>query len=275
MYMSNNGRIKVVIESCILLIALVIVSCLYTAELSKSRNVLKEDNKATVLHKDEKKHSKTVKNALFNKEDYKIYGFKKFTVVIDAGHGGKDEGARSNDRRYREKDCNLAMVKKLKQMLDQTDINVIYTRLEDRYITKKRRTVIANRKKADLFISVHCNAADNIHSKASGIETLYAKRKGDNKLMTNRRLAHVLLESVSDSSLGTARKSIRREDLFVLRHTDMPAVIVETGYMTRTKDMRYISSKKGQYEIADGIYNGIIKALKEMVRREKRKWQKL
>ncbi len=271
MYMSNNGRIKVVIESCILLIALVIVSCLYTAELSKSRNVLKEDNKATVLHKDEKKHSKTVKNALFNKEDYKIYGFKKFTVVIDAGHGGKDEGARSNDRRYREKDCNLAMVKKLKQMLDQTDIKVIYTRLDDRYITKKRRTVIANRKKADLFISVHCNAADNIHSKASGIETLYAKRKGDNKLMTNRRLAHVLLESVSDSSLGTARKSIRREDLFVLRHTDMPAVIVETGYMTRTKDMRYISSKKGQYEIADGIYNGIIKALKEMVRREKRK----
>ena len=57
MYMSNNGRVKVVIESCILLIALVIVSCLYTAELSKSRNVLKEENKNGVVH-EEKKQSK-------------------------------------------------------------------------------------------------------------------------------------------------------------------------------------------------------------------------
>ena len=251
MYMSNNGRVKVVIESCILLIALVIVSCLYTAELSKSRNVLKEENKNGVVH-EEKKQSKTVKNALFDKDDYKAEGFKNITVVVDAGHGGKDEGARSNNRRYREKDCNLAMVKKLKQMLDQTDINVIYTRLEDRYITKKRRTVIANMKKADLFISIHCNASDNIHSRASGIETLYAKRKGDNRLMTNRR------------------KCIRREDLFVLRHTDMPAVIVETGYMSNRKDMSYINSQKGQYDIADGIYKGIIKSLKEMSRRKKR-----
>lgn len=117
MYMSNNGRVKVVIESCILLIALVIVSCLYTAELSKSRNVLKEENKNGVVH-EEKKQSKTVKNALFDKDDYKAEGFKNITVVVDAGHGGKDEGARSNNRRYREKDCNLAMVKKLKQMLD-------------------------------------------------------------------------------------------------------------------------------------------------------------
>ena len=60
MYMSNNGRVKVVIESCILLIALVIVSCLYTAELSKSRNVLKEENKNGVVH-EEKKQSNTVK----------------------------------------------------------------------------------------------------------------------------------------------------------------------------------------------------------------------
>lgn len=270
MYMSNNGRLKVVIESCILLTALVIVSCLYTAELSKSRNVLKEENKNSVVHEEEKKQGRTVKNALFNKNDYKAEGFKNITVVVDAGHGGKDEGARSNNRRYREKDCNLAMVKKLKQMLDQTDINVIYTRLEDRYITKKRRTVMANRKKADLFISIHCNASDNIHSKASGIETLYAKRKGDSRFMTNRRFAHILLDSVEASSLNKARKCIRREDLFVLRHTDMPAVIVETGYMSNRKDMGYINSQKGQYEIADGIYKGIIKTLKEMSRRKKR-----
>ena len=99
---------------------------------------------------------------------------------------------------------------------------------------------------------------------------LYAKRKGDNRLMTNRRFAHILLDTVEASSLNKARKCIRREDLFVLRHTDMPAVIVETGYMSNRKDMSYINSQKGQYEIADGIYKGIIKTLKEMSRRKKR-----
>lgn len=76
MYMSNNGRVKVVIESCILLIALVIVSCLYTAELSKSRNVLKEENKNGVVH-EEKKQSKTVKmlyliRMIIKRKDLKI-----------------------------------------------------------------------------------------------------------------------------------------------------------------------------------------------------------
>lgn len=267
--MSNNGKRKITIESCLLLTALIIISCIYTAKISKSRDEVKVDStENNVLHKEDKKQNGTTKKTLFNKNDYKVNGFKSYTIVIDTGHGGKDEGARSDNGRYKEKDCNLAIVKKLKLMLDQTDINVIYTRLDDRYLTKRRRAVIANRKKADLFISVHCNASDNIHSKAFGVETLYAKNKGDNRYMTNRRLAYVLLKSVSDSSMNKARKIIRREDLYVLRHTIMPAVIVETGYMSSRKDMSYISSEKGIYEIADGIYKGIIKSLKEMNRRK-------
>ncbi len=267
--MNNNGKYRITVESCILLVVLIIISCLYTAKLSTSQDDIKNDsNKSSVVKEEGKKQDSTKKNILFNRSDYKAKGFKKYTIVIDAGHGGKDEGARSNNGRYKEKDCNLAMVKKLKLMLDQTDINVIYTRLNDRYITKKRRAVSANRKKADLFISIHCNASDNIHSKAFGIETLYARRKGDNKYMTNHRLADILLNSVSKSSSNKARKIIRREDLFVLRHTSMPAVIVETGYMSNRKDMGYIRSARGQYEIADGIYKGIIKSLKEMDRRK-------
>lgn len=269
MYMSNNGKYKITVESCLLLIVLVIVSCLYTAEFSKSRNDIDDSGrKESVVQQEEKKKDSTKKNILFNKADYKADGFKEYTIVIDAGHGGRDEGARSNNGRYKEKNCNLAMVRKLKMMLDQTDINVIYTRLDDRYVTKKRRVDIANRKKADLFISVHCNSSDNIHSKAFGIETLYAKRKGDNRYMTNRRLSYILLNSVSKSSSNKARKTIRREDLFVLRHTSMPAVIVETGYMSSRRDMNYIHSVRGQYKIADGIYKGIIRAIKEMSRRK-------
>ena len=267
--MSNNGKIKITVESCLLLVALIIISCLYTAKLSKSRDALKEnDNKSDVLQEDEKKQDSIGKNILFDETDYDAKGFKSYTIVIDAGHGGKDEGARSNNGRYKEKNCNLAMVKKLKKMLDRTDINVIYTRLDDRYVTKSRRAAIANRNKADLFVSIHCNASDNVHSKAFGIETLYANQNGSNRYMTNRRLAKVLLRSVSKSSSNKPRKIIRREDLYVLRQTNMPAVIVETGYMSSNRDMRYISSKKGQYEIADGVYRGIITSLKEMSRRK-------
>ena len=269
-YMSNSGKFKITVESCLLLIALIITSCLYTAKFSKSRDDFDIDkSKTDVSHESEKKQGGT-KKKIFDKSDYKAEGYKSYTVVIDAGHGGKDEGASSKTGRFKEKNCNLAIVKKLKMMLDQTDINVIYTRLDDRYLTKRRRVVIANEKSADLFISVHCNSSDNIYSKAFGVETLFAKRRGDNKYMTSRRLAYVLLSSVSKSSSNKARKIIRREDLYVLTHTQMPAVIVETGYMSSAKDMNYIRSIEGQYEIADGVYKGIIKSLKEMGRRKNR-----
>lgn len=272
MYMSNNGKYKITVESCILLVTLIIISCLYTAGISKSSDEVKDDsNKDNVVQEEEKKQDSTKKNTIFDKSDYKAKGFKSYTIVIDAGHGGKDEGASSNNGKYKEKTCNLAIVKKLKRMLDQTDIKVIYTRLDDRYVTKKKRVTAANGKKADLFISIHCNASGNIHSKAYGVETLYARTKGDNKYMTNRKLSHILLNSVSKSSSNKARKIIRREDLFVLRHTSMPAAIVETGYMSNKKDMDYIHSEKGQYEIADGVYKGIIKTLKEMSRRKGKK----
>jgi len=269
--MSNNGKYKITVESCILLILLIITSCIYTAKLSKSSDDINADiGKDSIVQEENKKKDSTKKNALFNEADYKAEGFGKYTIVIDAGHGGRDEGASSNNGRFKEKNCNLAIVKKLKRMLDQTDINVIYTRLYDRYVTKKRRVTIANGKKAALFVSIHCNASDNIHSKAFGIETLYAKRKGDSRYMTNRRFSCILLGSVSKSTSNKARKIIRREDLFVLRHTSMPAVIVETGYMSSRKDMNYISSAKGQYEIADGVYRGILSSLKEIDRRKRK-----
>ena len=266
--MSNNGKYRITVESCILLVLLIITSCIYTAKLSQSNDDINNIGKDSIVQEERKKQDSKKKNALFNEADYKAEGLKKYTIVIDAGHGGKDEGASSNNGRFKEKKCNLAIVKKLKRMLDQTDIKVIYTRLDDRYVTKKRRVTAANGKKADRFVSIHCNASDNIRSKAFGIETLYAKRKGDSRYMTNRRLSCILLDSVSKSTSNKARKIIRREDLFVLRHTSMPAVIVETGYMSSRKDMNYISSAKGQYEIADGVYRGIIKSLKEIDRRK-------
>lgn len=268
--MSNNGKYRITVESCILLAALIIISCLYTAVISKSSNDVDDSNKDNVVQEEHKKQSNNNKGkkTLFNKADYKAKGFKTYTIVIDAGHGGRDEGARSKNGRYKEKVCNLAIVKKLKLMLDQTDINVKYTRLDDRYVTKRKRVAAANGRKADLFISVHCNATDNVHSKAFGVETLFARRKGDNRYMTNHRLSNIMLESVSKSSSNKARKIIRREDLFVLRHTSMPAVIVETGYMSSKKDMKYLHSERGQYEIADGIYKGIVRSLKEMSRRK-------
>ena len=137
--MSNNGKYKITVESCILLILLIITSCIYTAKLSQSSDDINADiGKDSIVQEEKKKQDSTKKNALFNEAAYKAEGFGKYTIVIDAGHGGRDEVASSNNGRFKEKNCNLAIVKKLKRMLDQTDINVIYTRLYDRYVTKKK-----------------------------------------------------------------------------------------------------------------------------------------
>ena len=129
--MSNNGKYKITVESCILLILLIITSCIYTAKLSQSSDDINADiGKDSIVQEEKKKQDSTKKNALFNEAAYKAEGFGKYTIVIDAGHGGRDEGASSNNGRFKEKNCNLAIVKKLKRMLDQTDINAVsYTHL--------------------------------------------------------------------------------------------------------------------------------------------------
>ena len=183
-------------------------------------------------------------------------------IVVDAGHGGIDEGT-SSARGDHEKDYNLLVLKELKQLLDKTDIKVYYTRLTDRRVTKAARTNLANNLEADLFISIHCNSSgkNGKNDKAYGVETLYSRRKPLNSKLGNKKLSQILLNNVAEEIGNKKRGVIRREGLYIMHHSEVPASIIEIGYMSNKSDLKYILKKSGREKVAKGIYKGIMEAL--------------
>lgn len=184
-------------------------------------------------------------------------------VVIDAGHGGDDEGTGSVGWKYREKEYALRVTECLKQILDETDMKAYYTRLEDVNVTKQDRVRLANAVHADVFVSIHCNASGQTETTAKGVETLYSTRKATSgDTLTSKALARNILDQVCAGTDRQGRKIIKRNDLYLMSHSKVPVAIVEVGYMTNASDMKYLLRKKNQMELARGIYQGIVKSLK-------------
>ncbi|WP_304343306.1 N-acetylmuramoyl-L-alanine amidase [Chryseobacterium koreense] len=227
---------------------------------------------------------------------------KKFTVVLDAGHGGSDFGANrfySETGRLNEKDVTLAIVLKLGRMLEKDkDFKVIYTRKIDEYPSLLDRTNLANRSKADLFISVHCNA--NTRSAPYGTETFVqgpdqnktnlevAKAENDvifldekdremfasydpkspeslialkiqqSKYLESSLLFGSFVEENFEKKDKRFSRGVKQQNLHVLRLNAMPSVLIETGFISNYDDAMYLASEKGQSEIASSIYDAII-----------------
>lgn len=227
---------------------------------------------------------------------------KKFTVVLDAGHGGSDFGANrfySETGRLNEKDVTLAIVLKLGRMLEKDkDFKVIYTRKIDEYPSLLDRTNLANRSKADLFISVHCNA--NTRSAPYGTETFVqgpdqnktnlevAKAENDvifldekdremfasydpkspeslialkiqqSKYLESSLLFGSFVEENFEKKDKRFSRGVKQQNLHVLRLNAMPSVLIETGFISNYDDAMYLASEKGQSEIANSIYDAII-----------------
>lgn len=184
-------------------------------------------------------------------------------IVIDAGHGGMDEGTSSKGGVYVEKDYTLQIVQRLKKLLEEKRVKAYYTRLADKEVTKADRTKLANRLQADLFVSVHCNASSVGDTTAYGMETLYSGRRTKKTQLTNRRLAQIILDSMTEATGQRKRGIIKREQLYLLHHAKVPTTIVEIGYMSNKNDLKYITEESSQQKIAGGICDGIIKALEE------------
>lgn len=183
-------------------------------------------------------------------------------LVLDAGHGGTDEGAWDQSGNPVEKKFNLMVVKMLKEKFDQTPgIQVYYTRLTDTLVPKKKRVAMANKLKADAFVSIHCNASDPGDTASRGIETLYSKRKTGKSKISNQALAQQIVDSLSASTGLKNRGTIRREGLYLMHHSKVPATIVEIGYISNKSDLKYLNSTKGREKIVEGIYNGIMVSL--------------
>ena len=219
----------------------------------------------------------------------------KFVVVLDAGHGGKDPGNRGGG--FNEKDIALSIVLKVGKELEKNDnIKVIYTRSSDVFIELDKRADIANDAKADLFVSVHCNAHN---SQAYGTETfvLGLHRNQANFEVAKRENSVIFLEEDYDitydgfdpnspeSYIGMQimqeeyldqsilladyvqkkfTKELRRNDrgvkqagFLVLRQTYMPSVLIETGFLTNREEGPFLNSSNGQSKMADAIVDAI------------------
>lgn len=185
-------------------------------------------------------------------------------VVIDAGHGGMDEGTHSQDGKYLEKECALSVTREIERILQEQDIKVYYTRTRDEEISKPARVKLVNEVEADLFVSIHCNASsigNQTDQTAHGVETLYTERQVKGMAVGNKEFARIMLESLCRETGQHNRGIIKREDLYILSHSKVPATIVEIGYMSNPEDLRFMLREKGQEQIAKGICAGILRTL--------------
>lgn len=188
-------------------------------------------------------------------------GYEK-VVVIDAGHGGGQPGAVKQD--ICEKDLNLAISLELKALLDQhTDWKVYYTRTDDSDISLDARVQLANKCQANLFISIHNNSTnDGTMSDYNGTEVMYDEKRQEESLGT-RRLAEILAEEVT-SCTGSKNLGLTTGNrIYIIRNSQVPVALVEVGFMTCREELAKLNSEEYQKTVAQGIYNGIIRAFEE------------
>ncbi len=218
---------------------------------------------------------------------------KPFTVVIDAGHGGKDPGALG--ARGREKDINLSVALKFGRLVNENmpTVKVVYTRDKDVFVPLQDRCTIANKANGDLFVSIHVNASKS--SAAYGVETytIGLSKSDANFEVAKRENSVILLEDgykeryqgfdprspesyimfefmqskFSDQSIEMAaytqdefiemkryNRGVRQENFWVLHQTKMPSVLIELGFISNREEEKYLLSDKGQQELALSIF---------------------
>jgi N-acetylmuramoyl-L-alanine amidase len=189
-----------------------------------------------------------------------------FIVVIDPGHGGSDPGARHNG--VVEKDMVLTVSHKVMQLLDSDpSVTAFMTRRDDTFVSLLNRTEFANNLGADLFVSIHANAAEFspgvINPYVHGIETWYTvgelERVGSHRT-DSRQLAGVLQRHMIQATGANDRGLKDAPNFVVLQETKMPAVLLELGFLTNPYEAARLANAQHQWQLANAIYLGIIEA---------------
>jgi N-acetylmuramoyl-L-alanine amidase len=219
--------------------------------------------------------------------------YKVRTIVIDAGHGGKDPGCKGQSKF--EIQITLQVALELGSIIKKNhpDIKVLYTRMTDNFIELHERAAIANRNSADLFISIHCNSGP---SKVHGTETYtmglhtsdenleVAKRENEviihesnykghyegydpkspvsHIMLSNFQHAHMqnsllfagLIEDQFKTRLKRNSRGVKQAGLLVLWKTTMPGVLIEIGFLTNKQEEAFMANKQNRTYIASGIY---------------------
>lgn len=172
-------------------------------------------------------------------------------IVIDAGHGGIEEPGCTFANVYEKTIC-LKIAEKLRDKLEKEYSRVIMTRTEDVNVYLNERARIANREKGDIFVSIHQNALED-DDITSGIETWYNPIKD----YQSKKLAQIIQDNVINSTGANDLGIKDGKELIVIKNTEMPACLIETGFLSSTKERNKLITEEYQNKIVDGIYNGI------------------
>ncbi len=178
-------------------------------------------------------------------------------IVIDAGHGGSDEGAKV--RKLQEKKITLLTALYTKKKLEALGYRVLLTRSKDIYVSLARRVSIANQTHSAIFVSIHCNAAKN--TLAQGPEIYYCKATAAERAVFSRQLADFVLDDILGQTGGVSR-GVKAGNFHVIRETVMPAILIEMGFLTNQEEWAYMRQKSYLEKIASGIALGVDKYLK-------------
>ena len=171
-------------------------------------------------------------------------------VVLDPGHGGSANGAAYGG--VAEKDLNLAIASQAARLLEEAGLTVVMTRSDDRDIPLYRRSGLANSLGADLFVSVHCNASLT-NPEARGVYTAAAERQSEGWV-----LAEVLRQTMMDAAGAEDMGTEPRPNLAVLRTAQVPAALVECGYMSTPAELELLAEPDYQLQLAQGIAEGVV-----------------
>lgn len=213
-------------------------------------------------------------------------------IVIDAGHGGEDPGA-IGPKGTKEKDINLIIAQRLKDILKKNGYEVFLTRTDDTFIPLADRTRFSNKVMSDLFVSIHCNAS--ISDDTRGFEIYFLSEKATDraaeavanmensvialekpsisgkrdieKLLLSMAVTEFMNESatlcgtidrqVCNNFLNLDSRGVKQANFYVLRGATMPAVLVEVGFLSNAKEEKLLNQKKFQKKITENIFNGI------------------
>lgn len=173
-------------------------------------------------------------------------------IILDPGHGGEDEGcARAG---IAEKDINLNVAKAVKEKLIQMGYDVMMTREGDDTVSLEQRVRFANENQASIYISIHQNACEEQSSDVQGIETYYSSGKGEDG---SERLAKILQKGITNNTDALSRETLANEDLYVIRETDMPSCLVETGFLSNKTERELLATSEYQEQLADAIAESV------------------
>ena len=192
-----------------------------------------------------------------------------FTVVLDPGHGGKDDGAVGNG--LREKDLSLDVALRVEKLLNLFNFPTVLTRRDDTFISLPERAAIANKLENAIFVSIHFNHAASTSS--TGVETFYASEKVApevawtwigffNKPEPNTADSGETLAGFIQTSLVVHMEAINRgikgRPLYVVRHTRCAAVLVEGGFINNPLEARMIANSEYRDRLARSIAEGVM-----------------